>query len=403
MSAALPWPQAREAAHAAGAALLRPVVKVPLEAADGTVLAEPIVARTALPAFPTSSVDGYAVRGTGPWRLVGRILAGHPAAPLDQDSTGVEIATGAMVPDGAEQIVRSEDATQLGDGRIDGAGRHPREWRMPGDEASFGEELLAAGTVVTPAVIGLAASCGYDHLMVRSRPVARVVVFGDELLTSGLPAAGRVRDSLGVSVPSWLRRLGATVSGWDGPVTDTLDAHVAALRAALDTGADLICTTGGTMVGPVDHLDAALRRVGARDVVRRVLVRPGYPMLLTTVPRPDGGVALLAGLPGNPQSAVIALCTLVAPALYGMLGRSLPRPRRTTLAAPVPGRGESTHLALVQVGNGLAHPVGHAGSAMLRGLAGSAGFAMVPPHQEAAAGDEVDLLVLPLLEGEATW
>ena len=99
-----------------------------------------------------------------------------------------------------------------------------------------------------------------------------------------------------------------------GPVADTLPAHVAALRAAL-ADADLVCTTGGTMHGPVDHLHPALRELGAEYVVNTVAVRPGFPMLLARVAGPDGRRRFVAGLPGNPHSAIVAIVSLVAPLL----------------------------------------------------------------------------------------
>jgi molybdopterin molybdotransferase len=343
-------------------------------------------------------VDGWAVRGPGPWRVVGRVLAGAPAPPLTEDGTCVEIATGAAVPAGTASIVRVEDSSRTGDGLVDGGPRAVPEWREPGEEAGRGEQLMPAGAPVTPGVLGLAASCGYDRLRVRRPPGAAVLVFGDELLTEGLPGDGRVRDSLGPSVPAWLRRLGAAPSGpTPPPVRDTQEAHVEALRAAISSGARLICTTGGTMSGPVDHLHPALAELDAEYVVNTVEVRPGFPMLLAAVPRADGGRALVAGLPGNPQSAVVALVSLVGPALAGMLGRPLPELPRIRLTTPVPGRGGHTHLALVDAAGAA---VGHAASSMLRGLAGAAGFAVIPPGGTGAAGDEVPLVPLPLLPGE---
>jgi molybdopterin molybdotransferase len=396
----MPWAAARELAHACGAALAGPPVEVPVADADGALLAAPLVARTDLPAFVTCSVDGWAVRGAGPWRIVGEVLAGGIAPELREDGTCVHIATGAMVPDGADQTVRIEDST-VADGRVSGESRAEPEWRRPGDESVRGEELLAAGTSITPGVMGLAASCGYDTLPVRPAVRAALLIFGDELLTSGVSGAGRVRDALGPTVPGWLRRLGAAPEYFAGPVRDTLDAHVEAIGWALATGADLICTTGGTMHGPVDHLHPALDRLGGRYLVNAVEVRPGFPMLLAAVPRPDGGTALLGGLPGNPQSAVVALLSLVAPALDGLRRRAIPAPRRLRAAGNIRGRGGYTHLALVRRGpDGLAYPVTHVGSAMLRGLAQAYGFAVIPPHGRAAAGDELDVVPLPLVEGE---
>jgi molybdopterin molybdotransferase len=397
------WEKARALAYAAGRAAAGPAEPVSLRDADGRTLAEPLRALTDLPAFPTSSIDGWAGRGPQPWRPVGRVLAGDVAAPLEADGTCVEIATGAMVPAGAEALLRVEESTRDTSGLVSGAPRAAPEWRLPGEEAHKDEELLPAGTAIDPAVIGVAATCGYEVLSVRARPRAGLLVFGDELLTAGTPGAGRVRDSLGPQVPGWLRRCGATVdpAAVIGPVQDTLDAHLAAVRAAL-SGNDLVCTTGGTMHGPVDHLHPALAELGAEYIVNTVAVRPGFPMLLARIPGADGRPRFLAGLPGNPQSAVIALVTLVAPLLAGLQGRPLPEFPLVEAATEVPGRGHFTHLVLARLDRSgrSATPVGHIGSAMLRGLANAQGFVVIRPDTRAAAGDRVPFLQLPLIAGE---
>ncbi|MEN3610288.1 molybdopterin molybdotransferase MoeA [Plantactinospora sp. ZYX-F-223] len=399
----LSWAQARSQVYQAGVGAAPEPVELPVAEADGQTLAEPLTTLTDLPAFPTSSVDGWAVRGAAPWRIVGRVLAGGTPAPLVEDGTAVEIATGAMLPDGAAGVLRVEESTRTADGLVAGTLRSAPEWRAPGEEAHAGEELLPAGTPVDPGVIGLAASCGYDALRVRRAPRASLIIFGDELLTAGRPGAGRVRDSLGPAVPAWLRRYGCTITAADvvGPVADTLEAHVEALRQGLGT-ADLVCTTGGTMHGPVDHLHPALRELGAEYVVNTVAVRPGFPMLLARVTGPDGRVRFVAGLPGNPQSAIVAVVSLVAPLLAGLRGRVMPELPRVTLAEPVAGRGDFTHLALVRVdpADNTAIPVRHVGSAMLRGLAGAAGFAVIAPGTKGEPGDRVPVVPLPLLPGE---
>jgi molybdopterin molybdotransferase len=348
-------------------------------------------------------VDGWAVRGPAPWRIVGRVLAGGPAPALDADGTAMEIATGAMVPPGATGVLRVEESATTADGLVTGVLREQVEWREPGEEADRGEQIFPVGTPVTPGLIGLAASCGYGTLPVRAAPRAALRVFGDELLTTGLPGAGRVRDALGPAVPAWLRRLGAAIGPADvvAPVEDTLDAHIAAVRQALDSGVDLVCTSGGTMRGPVDHLHPALAALGAEYVVNTVAVRPGFPMLLARIPgeRPR----FLAGLPGNPQSAIVALVSLVGPLLAGLHGRPLPPLQQVTLGEVVRGRGNHTHLALVRVDPaGVAHPVSHVGSAMLRGLAGADGFAVIAPGTTGEPGARVPLVPLPLLPGEVS-
>ena len=405
MSAAsfpIDWDKARSLASEAGRAAAGPAEAVPLAEADGRVLAEPLVALTDLPAFPTSSIDGWAVRGGAPWRPVGRVLAGSTPGPLTEDGTCVEIATGAMVPEGSAALLRVEESARDDEGLVSGVPRPLPEWRMPGDEAGRGEELLPAGTPVDFAVLGMAATCGHDTVPVRPRPRAALLVFGDELLTSGPPGDGRVRDSLTPLVPAWLRRSGATVvpEAIRGPVQDTLEAHVEAIRHGLSV-ADVVCTTGGTMHGPVDHLHPALAELGAEYVVNTVAVRPGFPMLLARVTGPDGRPKFLAGLPGNPQSAVIALVSLVAPLLAGLTGRELPALSRVRATAPVPGRGAYTHLALAALDDeGRVTPAGHVGSSMLRGLARSHGFVVIRPDGAAAAGDTTAFLPLPLYPGE---
>ncbi|MEV8514914.1 molybdopterin molybdotransferase MoeA [Dactylosporangium sp. NPDC051484] len=374
----------------AGSAVAPGPIPVPLAESDGLTLAAPLVTLTDLPAFPTSSVDGWAARGPAPWRIVGRVLAGDTAAPLTEDGTCVEIATGGMVPVGTAAIIRVEDST-VADGAVTGEPRRLPDWREQGEEAAAGEELLPAGTPVTPGVIGLAASCGYDTLTCHPAPRAALLVFGDELLTAGTPGAGRVRDALGPSLPSWLRRAGTEVVHTRVPVADTLEDHVSALRAAVDAGAQLICTTGGTMHGPVDHLHPALAELGARYVVNTVAVRPGFPMLVAQLP----GGQFVAGLPGNPQSTFVALVSLVLPLLAGLTGRPMPALGTVMLGADVPGRGDYTHLALVTLADGRAHPVAHVGSSMLRGLANSVGFAVIPPGAQGHEGTVAQLVPLP--------
>jgi molybdopterin molybdotransferase len=147
------------------------------------------------------------------------------------------------------------------------------------------------------------------------------------------------------------------------------------------------------MHGPVDHLHPALAELGAEYVVNTVAVRPGFPMLVARLP----GGQFVAGLPGNPQSTFVALVSLVVPLLAGITGRPRPVPGSVTLGADVPGRGDFTHLAVVSLDGGRAYPVAHVGSSMLRGLAGSVGFAVIPPGAQGRAGETAPLV--PLLDG----
>jgi molybdopterin molybdotransferase len=123
-------------------------------------------------------------------------------------------------------------------------------------------------------------------------------------------------------------------------------------------------------------------------------------MLLASVPRPGRRPAFIAGLPGNPQSAIVALVSLVVPLLAGLAGRTLPPRLQVTLGDRIRGRGDHTHLALVRIEeSGFAYPLEHSGSAMLRGLARADGFAVIEPGTEGTAGAHVPYVPMPILPG----
>ncbi|MFB6890136.1 molybdopterin molybdotransferase MoeA [Kitasatospora sp. NPDC056327] len=409
------WATARETARRAGRPVSAPL-RLPLNDALGRTLAEPLTALTDLPAFTTSAMDGWAVAGPGPWRVTGRLLAGRPAEGPLPDGAAVEIATGAQLPPGATAVLRREHgeaeesgmaagavgpAGSAGAGRPAGTGapRGPllrelvpgtlttgQDVRPRGQECRRGEELLPAGTPVGPAVLGLAAACGHDRLAVRRRPVAELLVLGDELLGSGLPRPGLVRDALGPLLPPWLRAAGAD-TGEPRAVRDDFGLLRDALR---NSTADVVITTGGTAAGPVDFLHRALAEAGARLLVDGVAVRPGHPMLLAELP----GGRHLVGLPGNPLAAVAATVTLALPLLHALAGRGAVDPVLATAADALPGHPADTRLLPVRrTARGVVQ-LPHDGPAMLRGLARAEALAVVPPGG-AAAGTEIELLEAP--------
>ncbi|MFC4034228.1 molybdopterin molybdotransferase MoeA [Streptomyces polygonati] len=408
------WSEARRIARQAGRRLGARVMPLGEEAL-GAALAEPLTALTDLPSFDSSAMDGWAVAGSAPWLLEGGLLAGQGSPPPLRDGRAAPIATGAVLPPGAVAVLRSEHGRT--EERGDGAWlwvREPRfaprpgqEVRRRGQECGRGEELLPVGTVVTPAVLGLAAATGYDELTVTARPRVEVLVLGDELLDHGLPRNGRVRDALGPMLPSWLRALGAEVTSVRRLVDDP-----GALRDAITAGAaDLIITTGGTAGGPVDHVHPVLAAIGAKLLVDGVAVRPGHPMLLAELPGSThtggragsriagragspapGGGPFLIGLPGNPLAAVSGVLTLAAPLLRTLAGRPGPAPYAAALTADVAGHPVDTRLVPVVFDDeSAARPLGFAGSAMLRGLAGADGMAVIPPGG-ARAGQETAVL-----------
>ncbi|MBN3929245.1 molybdopterin molybdotransferase MoeA [Streptomyces verrucosisporus] len=412
------WPAARAAAARAGAGRWPEPAAVPLDEALGHRLAAPLTALTDLPAFDASAMDGWAVSGPGPWEPLDPedgtpqgtsqgtphttphgILAGDDRpAPLP-DGHAVRIATGARIPPGTTAVLRSEYG-EVRDRRLraSGAPQHGADIRPRGQECRAGDHLLPGGTPVTPAVLGLAAAAGWDELPVVRRPRAEVLVLGDELLASGIPSGGRVRDALGPMVGPWLTALGAEVT-----TTRRLGDDAGALHAALEeTAADLVVTTGGTASGPVDHVHPSLRRLEAELLVDGVRVRPGHPMLLARLP----SGAHLVGLPGNPLAAVSGLLTLAEPLLRAATGAGPAEARhgersaaddplpRAALLGEVQGHPRDTRLVPVVQDGGGVRPLRFSGPAMLRGIAAATALAVVPPGG-VPTGAGVHLLRLP--------
>ncbi|MFJ3495049.1 molybdopterin molybdotransferase MoeA [Streptomyces sp. NPDC086091] len=388
---ATPWADARAIAGRAGRApaARRAPDSVALQDALGLVLAAPLTALTDLPSFDTSAMDGWAVAGPGPWTVRGDgVLAGHTEAARLVDGEAVRIATGARIPPDTTAVLRSEHGRTDEQGRLH-AGRdvqHGQDIRPRGQECRSGEQLLPDGTVVTPAVLGLAAAAGYDTVAVTPRPRVEVYVLGDELLTEGRPHDGLIRDALGPMLPPWLRSLGAEVVSLRRIGDDADALH----RALTGSTADLIVTTGGTAAGPVDHVHPTLERMGADLLVDGVDVRPGHPMLLARL-QPDRH---LVGLPGNPLAAVSGLLTLAEPLLRALGRRPAPEPYGLPLRESVHGHPRDTRLVPVVLRGDHAVPLRYQGPAMLRGIATADALAVVPPGGT-RAGQETELLDLP--------
>lgn len=371
------WREARAIAAAAGAAATRPPEAVPLDRAVGRRLAVDLVTPIDLPHFASAAMDGWLVAGEGPWELV--------AAEAPGSGQARPIVTGAHIPTAAAAtmaVLRSESGVVEGGALHSTAAGKPRPGqhiRPPATEAEHGELLICAGTLLNPAHVALAAATGADDLTLQATPTVALVFTGDEVVESGLPEAGRVRDSFGVQLPALIGMLGGRATG-AARVADTLGDTVTALRGAR---ADVIVTTGGTGGSPADHVRAALLALGARFLVDGVAMRPGGPTRIAELP--DG--RLVVALPGNPLAAMVAAITLLEPLLAGLAGRA-PVPTRKVRAAAVDGRPGSTVLVPYSEVDGRAVVAAWRGAAMLRGLAGATGLLVIPPeglHDGAAA------------------
>ena len=343
-------------------------ISLPLNEAIDRIIAIDAKPLVELPTYETSAMDGYVVAGIGPWRLVGEIKAGAPYEGIMKNGEALGIATGAVIPNGAFGVLRWENAKVEGD-LVIGETTARKDFRPAGEEAKLNEILISKGSKLNPGRIGLLAASGYDEIEVSIKPKVALILFGDEIQLSGIPKNGLVRDSLGPQIPAWFEKLGCEVVSVQY-VSDNLEETIAAIEKARGS-ADILATTGGTADGPRDFLHAAVSALNGQIVVDKVACRPGHPQLLASV----NGKPLI-GLPGNPQSAVVALMTLGKPLIDSMLGidhKELPEITTKDNFEAQPG---FTRLVLGTLEQGTFTAGQYLGSAMLRSLAHADGFAI---------------------------
>jgi putative molybdopterin biosynthesis protein len=339
---------------------------IPLDAAEGRVLAERVDATLDVPGFDRSALDGYALRAretfgateTDPatFDLVGTVEAGErPTVNLDPGEA-VEIATGAVMPPDADAMVAVERTDRLGDESEagDDPGERvavrtsvtPGENVMPaGADIAAGERALGSGTRLTAREIGLLAALGVDRVPVRAKPRVGIVSTGDELVRVGEDLdseAGQIYDVNSDATAAAVREAGGE------PVVyphagDDYDALEEVLREAA-AECDLVCSSGSTSASAVDVIYRVIEEQGDL-LLHGVAIKPGKPML---VGRLDDSAYV--GLPGYPVSALSIFRTFVAPAIREAAG--LPEPATATVRGrmAVEERAEEARHRLVPVG-----------------------------------------------------
>ncbi len=319
-----------------------PIERIPVDEALGRYLAEPLAARRTQPPADLSAMDGYALRAgdlPGPWRVIGESACGHPFGGLVGAGEAVRIATGALVPQGADMVLMQEDAAREGEAlRLTGTPPEPvsRHIRRKGTDFVEGATLLGAGSRLGPTQLALALGAGHSHVAVRRPPRIAIIDSGDEL--SSDPAACEVHQ-IPASNGAMLAALAASTLPCSieriGPVADNLAALAQALARA--EAADVVVTSGGASVGDHDLIRPALLAWGAQLDFWKVAVKPGKPIMVAS-----RGAQLVVGLPGNPVSSHVTAYHFLLPLLRALAGAAtpLPRPVMARSADALPAGGE---------------------------------------------------------------
>jgi molybdopterin molybdotransferase len=311
--------------------------RVPVERAAGRVLAEPASAVTDLPPFPSSAMDGFAVRADevqpgARLPVVARIAAGAPADRDLAPGEAMAISTGGAVPEGADTVIPLELVEDSGDAieirEVVAQGGNVRE---RGSDVRAGDLVLAPGLRLGPAQVGALAAAGIHEVQCAKRPRVGILVTGSELRNPGEELApGEIYESNGVLLATALQLAGA-VPAQLGVVGDDAGELERAMERAL-LGFDMLITSGGASVGPHDLVREIQAGLRVEEVFWGVAVKPGKPVAFGM--RRDH---LVFNLPGNPVSVLVTFELFVRPAVNAMLGLPDPEPdfRRGLLAAPV--------------------------------------------------------------------
>lgn len=379
---------------------------VPLHEALGRILALEVKSVDPVPGFDNSSMDGFAVRAEdtrgatagAPVTLLvaGESRAGHPAESALRDGEAIGISTGAVIPEGADSVVRIED-TSVRNGRVqvEAEVEPGNNVRHAGDDIEPGAAVLRPGIRLGAAELGVLASVGVETVSCARRPRLAVLTTGDELLKPGDGARpGGVRNSNAYTIPALALGAGVELVGIE-TVKDDPEMTRGAIERML--GAEIAVICGGVSVGEHDHVKGALASLGVEEVFWRVALKPGKPTWFGVGP----AGTLVFGLPGNPVSAMVTFLLFVRPAIGAMSGAPDRADRvRATLDQSLPqppGRAHAVRCRLELRDDGWhARPTGDQDSHVLTSMLGAEALTIVPADAgPPVVGDTVELELLP--------
>jgi len=376
-----------------------PAEAVDVTACAGRVLAESVRSPIAVPAFPRSAMDGYAVRGEDTFgasaydpielELLGESMPGRGFEGRVGPGQAVRIMTGAPVPEGADAVVMAEVArVEGGRVRVEEAVAPRKNVGAAGEDIREGDEILSAGRRLRPQDVGLLASIGAVAPRCVRRPRVSLIVTGDELLAAGRrPEGYRIVDSNSPMLCAFVARDGGEVLPYA-----ILPDDPASIRAALeDASADVILVSGGSSVGQEDHAPRLLAELGTLDF-HGVAMRPSSPAGVGRI-----GERFVFLLPGNPVSCLCAYEFFAGPTLRALGGRPRRWPHRRArlpLARKISSAIGRTDYVRVAIEAGCVVPLATSGASILSSTVRADGCVLVSRSLEGMPeGAEVEVLL----------
>ncbi len=374
------------------------VEEISLFHSAGRILACDVASNVNVPGFARSMMDGFAIRAEEthgataynalPFHVTGTSFPGTPFSGIVMPGQAVRIMTGAPMPDGADSVIpveytESQDQTVLVMGELS-VGKHVG---AIGEDVRSGSLVLGAGRSLRPQDIGVLSSIGCSSVQVIRRPIVRILITGNELLSAGTrPRGFQIADANGPMLHALVSRDGG-LSVMPGIVPDDRESLIAALAEP----ADIVLVSGGSSVGLEDHAPRVLADHGTL-AIHGIAMRPSGPAGMGVFNK-----HLVFLLPGNPVSCLCAYDFFAGRAIRALGGRNQDWPYRriqATLTRKLISTVGRVDYARVKLDGIHVEPVAISGASVLTSTTQADGFVIIPADSEGyAAQTEVEVLM----------
>lgn len=370
-------------------------ILIGLTESPGFVLAEDLFSDVDMPPFDKSAVDGYACKINDIQNLL-EVIEFVPAGTLPQkkvvEGTCLKIMTGAKVPEGADCIIMVEETEAVSENTIRFTGKSTKSnICILGEDVKKGQKVVDSGTLVSPAVIAVAASIGNTKLKVSKPPKISLMATGDEIVEpENIPTGPYIRNSNPYNLMAQIRQTPAAVD-YLGIIPDNEQMIKEKISSAF-INSDILVITGGVSMGDRDYVPEILKSMGFTIAFDKLAIQPGKPVVFA-----HNNDKFCFALSGNPVSSMLQFEILVRPFIYRFMNFEYQLPFIKVKIESAKSRKNAERLQFfpVRLIHGLASPIEFHGSAHISGLVGADGFGTFNPGKmNIEKNEEIDVLLL---------